>query len=104
MTSTKTVGRGPGQGHHAGRQVDQSEEQMTEDRAGGPAAEGPRGLQPRVHERVDREQDDQRENCDAWPGDGEDPTMTAKLPSSINEMDVDLNMTGIPFACLSRTA
>jgi hypothetical protein len=30
--------------------------------------------------------------------------MTAKLPSSINEMDVDLNMTGIPFACISRTA
>jgi hypothetical protein len=30
-------------------------------------------LQPRVHERVDREQDDQRENRDARPGDGEDP-------------------------------
>ena len=63
---------GPDQGHHAGRQVDQSEEQVTEDRAGAPAAEGPRGLQPHVQERVDREQDDQRENRDARPGDGED--------------------------------
>src|ERR1700683_576704 len=65
--------RGPGQGEHPGRQVDQPEQQVTEDRAGGPGAEGPRALQSRVQERVDREQDDQRENRDAWPGDGQDP-------------------------------
>src|SRR5271169_1751856 len=31
------------------------------------------------------------------------PTMTAKMPSRINEVDDDLNMTGVPSACLSRT-
>ena len=36
--------RGPDQGDHAGRQVDQPEQQVTEDRPGGPAVEGPRGL------------------------------------------------------------
>jgi hypothetical protein len=46
---------------------------VTEDRAGRPAAEGAHGLQAGVHERVDREQDDQRENGDAGPGDGDDP-------------------------------
>jgi len=46
---------------------------VTEDRPGGPAGEGPRGLQAGVGERVDREQDDQREDRDARPGDGEDP-------------------------------
>jgi DNA-binding PucR family transcriptional regulator len=37
-------GRGPDQGDHAGRQVDQPEQQVPEDRPGGPAGEGPRGL------------------------------------------------------------
>jgi hypothetical protein len=35
------------------------------------------------------------------------PTTTARTPSRIIEVDVDLrdwNMTGLPFACLSRTA
>src|SRR6266568_4740907 len=31
------------------------------------------------------------------------PTMTARMPSRIKEVDVDLNMKGIPFACLKRT-
>src|ERR1700719_4691868 len=31
------------------------------------------------------------------------PTMTASMPSRIKEVDVDLNMKGIPFACLKRT-
>src|ERR1700683_832497 len=31
------------------------------------------------------------------------PAITASTPSRINGTDVDLNMTGIPFACLSRT-
>src|SRR5271170_7693550 len=31
------------------------------------------------------------------------PTMTARMPSRINEVDVDLNITGIPSVCLSRT-
>src|SRR5437899_566061 len=31
------------------------------------------------------------------------PTMTARMPSRIKEADVDLNMKGIPFACLKRT-
>src|SRR5579862_911823 len=31
------------------------------------------------------------------------PTMTASMPSRINEVDVDLNMKGIPFACLKGT-
>src|ERR1700691_2998026 len=31
------------------------------------------------------------------------PATTAKMPSRINEVDDDLNMTGSPFACLSRT-
>jgi hypothetical protein len=30
------------------------------------------------------------------------PTMTARMPSRIKEVDVDLNMKGIPFACLKR--
>jgi hypothetical protein len=46
---------------------------VTEDRSGAAAAEGPRGLQSRVHERVDREQDDQRENRDARLRDSDDP-------------------------------
>jgi hypothetical protein len=29
--------------------------------------------------------------------------MTARMPSRIKEVDVDLNMKGIPFACLKRT-
>src|SRR6266566_2090529 len=28
------------------------------------------------------------------------PTMTARIPSRIKEVEVDLNMKGIPFACL----
>src|SRR5690349_3099918 len=31
------------------------------------------------------------------------PTMTASMPVRIKEVDVDLNMKGIPFACLKRT-
>src|SRR5260370_40345238 len=31
------------------------------------------------------------------------PTMTARMPSRIKEVDVDLNMKGIPSACLKRT-
>src|SRR5882724_10014692 len=31
------------------------------------------------------------------------PTMTARRPSRIIVVDVDLNMKGIPFACLKRT-
>src|ERR1700683_3759573 len=31
------------------------------------------------------------------------PTMTARTPSRIKEVDVDLNMKGIPFPCLKRT-
>src|SRR5690349_6876713 len=31
------------------------------------------------------------------------PTMTASMPSRIKEVDVDLNIKGIPFACLKRT-
>src|ERR1700722_2845639 len=31
------------------------------------------------------------------------PTMTARMPRRIKEVDVDLNMKGIPFACLKRT-
>jgi hypothetical protein len=31
------------------------------------------------------------------------PTMTLKTPSRINEVDVDLNMTGIPFLFGSRS-
>src|SRR6266700_357905 len=64
---------GPDQGDHAGRQVDQPEQQVTEHRSGVTAAEGLRALQARVHERVDREQDDQRENRDVRPRDGDDP-------------------------------
>src|ERR1700755_1877763 len=30
------------------------------------------------------------------------PTMTARMPSRIKEVDVDLNMKGILFACLKR--
>ena len=73
MTSTNAVGAGQTRANTPARQVDQPEQQVTEDRPGGPAAEGPRRLQPRVHERVDREQDDQREDRDARPGDGDDP-------------------------------
>jgi hypothetical protein len=29
--------------------------------------------------------------------------MTARMPSRIKEVEVDLNMKGIPFACLKRT-
>ena len=50
-----------------------NEQQVTEDRPGVPAAEGTRALQSGGHERVDREQDDQRENRDARPGDSDDP-------------------------------
>src|SRR5262249_23939501 len=66
-------GARPDQGDHAGGQPDQREQQVTEDRSGAAAAEGSRSLQPRVHEGVDREQDDQRENRDVGPGDGDDP-------------------------------
>src|SRR5580658_9482799 len=31
------------------------------------------------------------------------PKITARMPTRINEVDEDLNMTRIPFACLSRT-
>src|SRR5215831_1324482 len=63
----------PDDGDHAGRQADQREQQVAEDRPGGAAAEGPHGLQARVDERVDREQQDQRINGHAWPGEGDDP-------------------------------
>ena len=46
---------------------------VAEDRPGGAAAERPRGLQARVEERVDREQDDQGVHGDAGPGEGDDP-------------------------------
>jgi hypothetical protein len=95
--------RGPGQGEHPGRQVDQPEQQVTEDRAGGPAAEGPRALQPRVRERVDREQMTSARIVTPGQAMAKIPTMTARMPSRINEVDDDLNMTGIPSACLSRT-
>ena len=73
MTRTNAVGRGPDQGDHAGGQVNQPKQQVIEDRPAGPAGEGPRGLQPRVQERVDREQDDESKDRDAGPGDREDP-------------------------------
>jgi hypothetical protein len=63
----------PDQGDHSGRQADQREKQVTEDRPGVAAAESPRGLQSRVHERVDGEQDDQRQDRDTRPGDGDNP-------------------------------
>src|SRR5262249_26306415 len=66
-------GPGPDQGDHAGGQADQREQQVAEDRPGAAAAEGPRGLQPRVHEGVDREAGYQREDRDVRPGDGDDP-------------------------------
>ena len=66
-------GPGPDQGDHAGGQVDQPEQQVTEHRTGVPAGKGPGGLHPGRDERVDREQDDQRENRDARPGDRDDP-------------------------------
>jgi hypothetical protein len=76
---------------------------VTEDRSGAAAAERPRGLQSRVHERVDREQDDQRENRGLGQAMAMIPTMTARMPSRINEVEVDLNMKGIPSALGSRT-
>jgi hypothetical protein len=72
-TSTSAVGAGPDHGDHAGRQADQPQQQMPDDRPGGAAAERPHGLQPRVEEGIDREQQDQRVNRHAWPGDGDDP-------------------------------
>ena len=66
-------GAGPDHGDHAGRQADQGEQQVSEDRSGAAAAERPRGLQSRVHERIDREQDDQCEDRGLRPGDGDDP-------------------------------
>src|ERR1700730_11866845 len=65
--------RGPGEGSHAGSQVDQRNQQVTNDRPGTPAAEGPNGLQPGVDKRVDREQYNKCENRDTRPGDGDDP-------------------------------
>src|SRR5260370_2722109 len=56
--------------------------------------------QPGADERVDREQDDQRENRDARPGDGGDADRDGE-PRRISEVAVDLNMTGMPFRQLS---
>ena len=64
---------GPDQGSHTGRQVDQCQQQVAEDRSCGAAAERAHGLQARADEGVDREQDDQRGNRHARPGDGDDP-------------------------------
>jgi hypothetical protein len=103
MTRTNAVGAGQARGEHPGRQVDQPEQQMTQDRAGGPAAEGPHALQSRVHERVDREEMTSARIVTSGQAMAKIPTMTARMPSRTNEVDDDLNMTGIPSACLSRT-
>ncbi len=63
----------PGQGDHTGGDVDQSEQQVPEDRPGGAAAERPHGLQPGRHEGVDGEQDHEGEDGDPRPGEGHDP-------------------------------
>ena len=61
-TSTSAVGPGPDDRDHAGRYVDQGEQQVADDRSRAVAAERSRALQEGVAERVDREQDDQRED------------------------------------------
>jgi hypothetical protein len=53
-------------------QIDQPEQQMPEHRPGGAAAERPHGFQARCDERVHREQDDQRQDRDARPGQRDD--------------------------------
>jgi hypothetical protein len=63
----------PHQGDYPGREVDQPEQQVPEDRSRGATAERARSLQPRVGERVDREQDDQREDRYPGPREGDDP-------------------------------
>jgi hypothetical protein len=65
---------GPGQTRAiTGREAGQREQQVPEDRPGGAAAEGARQLQPGTGERVDREQNDQREYRHTGPGEGDDP-------------------------------
>jgi hypothetical protein len=61
-------GARPGQRDGPGGQVGQAEQQVPDDRAGVAAAERPRGLQPGGDERVDGEQDDQRQHRDRGPG------------------------------------
>jgi hypothetical protein len=65
--------KAPAEGDHPDRQRDQHEQQAAEHRPVSGAAERLHGLQARADERVDREQDDQRENRHARPGDGNDP-------------------------------
>src|SRR5215471_572484 len=69
---------GPHQGDHTGRQADQPEQQVAEDRPGGAAGEGPHGFQARVDKRVDREQDDQRVNGHTGPDEGDNPNDDAQ--------------------------
>ena len=63
---------GPGQGDHTGGDVDQSDQQVPEDGAGGAAAERPHRFEARRHEGVDGEQDDEGEDGDPRPGEGDD--------------------------------
>jgi hypothetical protein len=67
-------GPGPDDRDHAGRYVDQAEQQVTDNRSRAIAAEGSRALQDGVAERVDREQDDQREDRHPRPGQRDDPS------------------------------
>ena len=63
------------------------------------AAERPRSLHAGGDERVDGEQDDQRQHRDRGPGQRDDPDDHARMPRAIRDVLSDLNMT-VPFACL----
>ena len=78
---------------------------MAGDRSCGAAAERAHGLQARGDEGIDREK--MTSAAIVTPGQtmAMTPTMTPRTPSRINEVDVDLNMTGIPFfSALARRA
>ena len=90
--STSAVGPGQTSATTPPARVDQAEQQVADDRPGLPAAEGAHCLEAGVHERVDREQDDQGENRHPGPGQGDDPGDEGQEPRRIKEFDTDLNM------------